>query len=202
MAPQTERGFRKLRITQTVLSLLVLALAAALKVVVILYLQGKNDQLERAKVSNAALQLQNQILIQRISERDIVHGGNLYYFSCGKLPWDAAEQYCVSRGSHLASVTSEEEQNFLYKKANGTYYWIGLSNQNDSDWQWTDGTPYDEAKSKEFWAIGKPSSDNTNNNCVHFWANTQKSWNNFLCIFSCQFICKWSCESSGMCQNI
>ncbi|XP_020856728.1 C-type lectin domain family 4 member K-like isoform X2 [Phascolarctos cinereus] len=150
MVPQTEKAFRKLRIVQAALALLAIALAAALKVVVILYLQGKNGQLERAKVSNAALKQQNQILVQRISERSIIHGGNRYYFSCGKMSWNDAEQYCVLKGSHLVSVTSVEQQKFLYEKANGTYYWIGLSNQNALGWQWTDGTPYDEAQSTEF----------------------------------------------------
>ncbi|XP_068922868.1 C-type lectin domain family 4 member K-like [Petaurus breviceps papuanus] len=202
MVPQTEKDFRKLTLIQVALAIMVFALAAALKVMVILYVQGKSDQLERAKVSNAALKQQHQILVQRISERRIFHGGNLYYFSCGKMSWNDAEQYCVSNGSHLTSVTSMEEQEFLYKKANGTYYWIGLSNQNISGWQWTDGTPYDEAQNKDFWADGKPSNEKGNHNCAHFWAKTQKSWNNYICVFSFKFICKWKCESSGMCQNI
>ncbi|XP_072487052.1 C-type lectin domain family 4 member K-like isoform X2 [Notamacropus eugenii] len=157
MIPLTEKDFRKLRIVQTALTLVVLALATALKVVIILYLQGKNEQLERAKVSNAALKQQNQILVQRISERDNVHGGNLYYFSCGKRSWNDAEQYCMSRSSHLTSVISMEEQDFLYTKANGTYYWIGLSNQNALGWRWTDGTPYDEAQSKNLSVNGTVS---------------------------------------------
>ncbi|XP_020856727.1 C-type lectin domain family 4 member K-like isoform X1 [Phascolarctos cinereus] len=202
MVPQTEKAFRKLRIVQAALALLAIALAAALKVVVILYLQGKNGQLERAKVSNAALKQQNQILVQRISERSIIHGGNRYYFSCGKMSWNDAEQYCVLKGSHLVSVTSVEQQKFLYEKANGTYYWIGLSNQNALGWQWTDGTPYDEAQSTEFWANEKPSNEKEDYNCAHFWAKTQKSWNNYICTFSCRFICKWNCESSRLCPNI
>ncbi|XP_074051621.1 C-type lectin domain family 4 member F-like isoform X2 [Macrotis lagotis] len=149
MAPQTKKAFRKLCIIQAVLTLSVLTLAAALKVVVILYLLGKNDQLERAKVANEALKLQNQILHQRISERNIVHGGHLYYFSCCKMSWNDAENYCMLQSSHLTSVTSVEEQEFLYTKARGTYYWIGLSNQTTIGWRWTDGTPYDEVQSKE-----------------------------------------------------
>lgn len=36
--------------------------------------------------------------------------GNLYYFSEDKKSWHQAEQFCVSQGTHLASVTSGEEQ--------------------------------------------------------------------------------------------
>lgn len=34
----------------------------------------------------------------------------MYYFSYVKKSWHEAEQFCVSQGAHLASVTSEEEQ--------------------------------------------------------------------------------------------
>ncbi|XP_044516344.1 C-type lectin domain family 4 member K-like isoform X2 [Gracilinanus agilis] len=105
------------------------------------------------------------------------------------MSWKDSEQYCVSKGSHLTSVTSVEEQEFLYRRANGTYYWIGLNNQNAVGWQWIDGTPYDEAKTKEFWANGKPSNEKENENCAHFWAKTRQSWNNYLCMFSLKFIC-------------
>lgn len=38
------------------------------------------------------------------------YSGNMYYFSSAKKTWQEAEQFCVSHGAHLASVTSEEEQ--------------------------------------------------------------------------------------------
>ncbi|XP_078005233.1 C-type lectin domain family 4 member K-like [Phascolarctos cinereus] len=144
----SSKAFRKLRIVQAALALLVLALAAALKVVVILYLQGKNEQLEKAKICNAALKHQNQILVQRISERSIIHGGNLYYFSCGNMSWNDAERYCESRGSHLTSVTSVEEQEFIYQKGADATFWIGLNNQKSSTWIWADGSPFNETQSK------------------------------------------------------
>uniref|UniRef100_A0A5F8H1J4 C-type lectin domain family 4 member K-like n=1 Tax=Monodelphis domestica TaxID=13616 RepID=A0A5F8H1J4_MONDO len=201
MAPRAEKDIRKLKIIQAVLTILVLVLAVVLKVVIFLHLQGGNDQLERAKVSNKALKLQNEILSQRISEATIIHGGNLYYFSCGEMSWKDSEQYCVSRESHLTSVTSAEEQDFLYRIANGTYYWIGLKKQNAAGWQWVDGTPYEEAKIKEFWANGKPSNEKEDKDCAHFWAKTRQSWNNYLCTFPFKFICKWNCQSSKMCEG-
>lgn len=38
------------------------------------------------------------------------HGGNLYFFSQEKKPWDEAERFCVSQDSHLTSVSSQVEQ--------------------------------------------------------------------------------------------
>lgn len=36
--------------------------------------------------------------------------GKFYYFSRDKKSWHEAENFCVSQGAHLASVTSQEEQ--------------------------------------------------------------------------------------------
>ncbi|XP_043838393.1 C-type lectin domain family 4 member K-like [Dromiciops gliroides] len=220
MLSKSEKIFRKLRIIQASLSVLVLALAAALKVVVILCtgrrswektllgtflspckdLQEKNDQVERAKVLNEALKQQNRILVQRVSEAEIVHGGNLYYFSCDKISWDDANQYCVSRGSNLTSITSVEEQEFIYEKGADVTFWIGLNNKEGSKWTWIDGKPFDEVQSKRFWAPGKPN--NREHNCVTFWTISTKSWRDENCLGHFKFICKRNCESSRLCNGI
>lgn len=49
-------------------------------------------------------------LLQLITEGWKVYRKNLYYFSNIKKSWHMAEQFCVSHGAHLASVTSAEEQ--------------------------------------------------------------------------------------------
>lgn len=49
-------------------------------------------------------------LLQLVLQGWVVHDSNLYYFSKVKKSWHEAEQFCVSQGAHLASVTSEEEQ--------------------------------------------------------------------------------------------
>lgn len=49
-------------------------------------------------------------LLQLILQGWKSYSGSLYYFSLAKKTWEEAEQFCVSQGAHLASVTSEEEQ--------------------------------------------------------------------------------------------
>ncbi|XP_072486679.1 C-type lectin domain family 4 member K-like [Notamacropus eugenii] len=200
MLPKNEKAFRKLTIIQATLSLLVLALAAALKVVVILYIQGKNEKLEQAKVSNAALKQQNQILVQRISESRDVHGRNVYYFSCGNMSWNDAEQYCVSRGSHLTSVTSMEEQEFIYQKGADATFWIGLNNQKSSKWIWTDGSPFNETQSKMFWVPGQPNNREQTEHCATSWTINHRSWKAKNCQMHFKFICKRKCGSSRSCS--
>ncbi|XP_060538275.1 C-type lectin domain family 4 member K-like isoform X2 [Pantherophis guttatus] len=67
-------------------------------------------------------------------------GMNLYYISKGKKTWYDAENFCVSRESHLASILSDEEQNYLNTQLSEPS-WIGLSTANKGDnWEWSDGS--------------------------------------------------------------
>ncbi|XP_075787231.1 C-type lectin domain family 4 member K-like isoform X2 [Pelodiscus sinensis] len=71
------------------------------------------------------------------------HGGNLYYFSQEEKSWFEAQQFCVSQGSHLTSISSQGEQEFLSKGTDGKRYWIGLTDQGtEGHWRWVDGSEY------------------------------------------------------------
>ncbi|XP_074848183.1 C-type lectin domain family 4 member K-like [Carettochelys insculpta] len=71
------------------------------------------------------------------------HGGNLYYFSQEGKSWDEAEQFCVSQGSHLTSISSQGEQEFLSNGSKREDCWIGLTDQGtEGRWRWVDGTEY------------------------------------------------------------
>lgn len=55
--------------------------------------------------------------------------GHFYFFSRDKKSWHEAENFCVSRGAHLASVTSQEEQvraEGLGRAESGV--WLGAQN--------------------------------------------------------------------------
>ncbi|XP_051830214.1 C-type lectin domain family 4 member K-like [Antechinus flavipes] len=201
-------------IIYTTLALLLLILVASLAAVTYLYLQMKTinttsethrwkADAEKANASLVALRNQNKILKQKLSEIYTVHKGHLYYFSCDVKPWDAAEETCVSKGSHLTSVTSVDEQEFLYNKANGVHFWNGLNRKEDQKtFRWSDGTSFDESKTQGFWRDGEPNNNNGNEHCVHFLGKELKSWNDLNCGSSLRFICKWNCESSGACQGL
>ncbi|XP_068924015.1 C-type lectin domain family 4 member K-like isoform X2 [Petaurus breviceps papuanus] len=163
-------------------------------------LQGKNEQLEKAKVSNATLKQQNQTICHSIKRHSVFHGGNLYYFSCGSMSWNDAEKSCVSRGSHLTSVTSLDEQEFIYKKDANATFWIGLTNQKSSNWIWTDGSPFNETQSKMFWAPGQPNNWEHNEHCVVSWTVNHKSWMDKDCQKHFKFICKRKCQSPRLCS--
>ncbi|KHJ93041.1 lectin C-type domain protein [Oesophagostomum dentatum] len=108
---------------------------------------------------------------------------NYYYkYMTGPLDFWEAEGVCLRLGGHLASIHSEEENNFVYdliSKDRITSHWIdelayiGLwrdphrhSNENycgyHSTWKWTDGTDVDYVK----WKDTMPDNHLNNEYCV------------------------------------
>lgn len=70
-----------------------------------------------------------------------------YKFVAKGAHWYAAEWRCVSLGGHLTSVSSALASSFLKEEVPSCCsgnYWIGGSNDDqDSTWEWSDGTPFD-----------------------------------------------------------
>lgn len=70
------------------------------------------------------------------------------------LPWSGAEDACRLMGSdtHLASLTSLEQQHAVTHLAEGSSTWIGLNDQAEAHVSaWTDGEPVDYT----FWTAGQ-----------------------------------------------
>ena len=52
-----------------------------------------------------------------------------------------AEDFCVSRGGHLASIGSQEDLDEIAEVAGGEFVWLGGTRVRD-DWHWVDGRPW------------------------------------------------------------
>ena len=82
-----------------------------------------------------------------------VRGGSLYTIVDGP-SWIKAEANSVALGGHLASIASQEEQDYVYNNLN-TYGFIGLTDQDvEGAWKWSDGTPYAYSN----WSPGNPDN--------------------------------------------
>ena len=56
------------------------------------------------------------------------------------LSWSDSEKECASQGGHLASVTSQREQDHIAQLADGDEVWLGGRRKSRADpWQWSDG---------------------------------------------------------------
>nr|XP_042701943.1 C-type lectin domain family 4 member F-like [Chrysemys picta bellii] len=123
------------------------------------------------------------------------YGGNFYYFSQEKKSWDEAERLCVSQDSHLTSVSSQAEQEFLSNETQGKGRWIGLTNRGtEGSWRWVDGTEYRADASRGFWAPNVPN----NYDCVHTEPSKRNLWNDNKCTRHFRWICKQAHGPAGL----
>nr|CDJ81789.1 C-type lectin domain containing protein [Haemonchus contortus] len=87
--------------------------------------------------------------------------------------FEEAEAVCVAEGGHLASIHSQEENEFIYSitdpheesKSYDDLLWIGLRQKNwpkDKKWTWTDGTLLDFIN----WGAREPNNLNNAEHCV------------------------------------
>uniref|UniRef100_A0A914E1U8 C-type lectin domain-containing protein n=1 Tax=Acrobeloides nanus TaxID=290746 RepID=A0A914E1U8_9BILA len=73
-----------------------------------------------------------------------------YYMVNRATSWHEASNDCINRGTHLASIHSSEENQFLIELSQlgrpvsswSHFVWIGLTRRN-GEFQWSDGTPVD-----------------------------------------------------------
>ncbi|XP_051247108.1 C-type lectin domain family 6 member A-like isoform X2 [Dicentrarchus labrax] len=76
-------------------------------------------------------------------------GEKCFLFSQDRADWMSSQYRCMALGGAVATVRTEEEQVFLWKKAQslsqGDSYWLGLrSGGSDGSWQWSDGSPVEK----------------------------------------------------------
>ncbi|XP_036608954.1 C-type lectin domain family 4 member K-like [Trichosurus vulpecula] len=152
------------------------------------------DLLETVNASYMAVRDEYRTILTLLSKGWKFYNGNLYYFSQKSTSWNEAEKFCVSWGSHLTSVASEEEQEFLIRRAKGMPYWIGLTSLGtQGSWHWVDGTPY-KTDSRRFWMGGQPQPWNVRGKCVEMRVKALKSWKDRDCQAHLQGLCKKALE--------
>uniref|UniRef100_UPI0037E83B32 C-type lectin domain family 4 member C-like n=1 Tax=Semicossyphus pulcher TaxID=241346 RepID=UPI0037E83B32 len=86
-------------------------------------------------------------------------GQKCFLFSEDRADWISSQYRCMTLGGAVATVRTEEEQVFLWRKAQslsqGDSYWLGLRNGGgggggDGGWRWSDGSLLE--KGTQFWA--------------------------------------------------
>ncbi|XP_062838169.1 CD209 antigen-like protein C isoform X1 [Anolis carolinensis] len=126
-------------------------------------------------------------------------GRNLYYISKGRKTWYDAENFCVSRHAHLASILSEEEQNYINSQLNRST-WIGLSDEEEEGvWEWTDGS----SLTIQYWssshAIISRISGSEEKDCTSMEpSHSRSSWQEANCHDLKQWVCKESLRVEGL----
>ncbi|XP_034742579.1 macrophage mannose receptor 1b isoform X3 [Etheostoma cragini] len=94
----------------------------------------------------------------------LVWRGNQYFVNTDSLSMEDARHFCQQRHGDLVSVTSKDENLFLWKQVSRSYgsYYLGLSVDLDGSFWWMDGSPVALQK----WDENQPNSDAFDENCV------------------------------------
>ncbi|XP_053575546.1 C-type lectin domain family 10 member A-like, partial [Bombina bombina] len=113
-----------------------------------------------------------------------------YYLSKDTKSWPSAKKFCESKSSHLVTINTREEQNYLQGLKPGEFVWIGLTDV-DGHWKWVDGTNYETAL--KYWKEGQPDEYfghglGGGEDCAHLLHNGE--WNDEHCSRPYFYICE------------
>lgn len=112
--------------------------------------------------------------------------------------WEEAQEYCESQGGYLATITSQEENEFVYSylRSNFDYEsaYFGFTDRNEEGtWIWANG----EKSSYTNWHPGEPNSENPNEDyAMYYFKYSDGTWNdgdfgNRTVNSGRVFICEW-----------
>ncbi|XP_069098483.1 lectin-like [Pleurodeles waltl] len=124
------------------------------------------------------------------------HFNSYYKYIPNAMRWIDAEFYCqkLYPSAHLASIHSEDENDFLkkitFKKTNSyPLIWVGGSDcYKDRSFVWTDGSSWDYQN----WRHGEPNNNGGREACLNFNFATAGLWNDEYCEKMFPFLCKYT----------
>jgi len=122
----------------------------------------------------------------------VVFNQNCYKFVDTAKTWNEAEAVCQSQiwkgKGHLASIHSEEENNFVSSLSTERFWLGGNDLQKDGVWTWSDGS----AITYNNWYPDNPSNTGGNEHCMEIYSPSEKKWNDNNCANKFKFVCKFT----------
>lgn len=136
---------------------------------------------------------------QQIPETAVKYNGHYYqYYPMISNSWKEAVDYCHSLGGYLATISSQEENDFLYgyiESLDITSAYFGLTDKDvEGTWIWENG----ETSTYRNWHSGEPNGQNSNEDYAMFYYKfSDGTWNDGdfsqskTVKGSVGFICEW-----------
>lgn len=164
-----------------------IAIAALIVMTIIILMENFNGSVDLVSMSKAAP-----------IKWPVDYGGNGHYYLpiATKYPisWSDANSVANLLGGHLATITSVEENDFVFSLIDDEIYWypsvnlrgpwiggyqIDGSFEPDGGWAWVTGEPFDYTN----WDLGQPSNyQGSNENRIHFGNKRTRvpTWNDVI----------------------
>ncbi len=132
----------------------------------------------------------------------LIFNGHYYWYSKNtKLSWEGARTYCENLGGHLATITSQEEQDAIYSYissyASDEDIWIGINDiDNEGDWSswitgeevtytnWGTNEPDDAYGGQDYGVICNGSRSGSS------YSISAGQWDD-VSLSSARFLCEW-----------
>ena len=165
-----------------------------------------------------ALALLPAIPAMAADSQKVNYDGHQYQIVETGMSWTDAEAYCENLGGHLATITSQGEQDFikgLIEQGTKNYYWLGGYCEADRVFQWITDEPMDFTA----WATGEPNNYQGKQDKIMMYrlpnpsnsGSSQYLWDDirdegtvdgepFFSETSFGFICEWENIASGWAQ--
>ena len=167
-----------------------------------LMLKEKEEEEEPSKFWESMLDITKIVDYEEaLQNARVTFGGHTYtLFDSVVSTWEDAKVYCESLGGHLATITSAEEDVFLYtylRNCGKTAAFFGLNDlRTEGVWEWVTGEPVVYTN----WSAGEPNNDGPGEEdvCSYSYLNDGK-WNdsifdNDMFVNSDDFLCEWDYE--------
>lgn len=118
--------------------------------------------------------------------------GSKYEIVVKDISWEDAKKECEEKGGHLATITSQREQDYIATlNPNCGRYWIGGYRDEEFKWMWVTGEEWEYTN----WNTGEPNNSGAvkpNETKITLWSGNR--WNdlneNNLSEQS-GYICEW-----------
>jgi len=147
------------------------------------------------------------ILVALVANKSKADSSVVYYAGTGHYyqridttkSWESASSYCSALGGYLATVSSYNENQFIYSQLQltGKSVWLGGTDQSiEGIWKWVNDEPW----SYTYWANGEPNNQN-NEDCLMYYYNSNAQWNDNPCGYNYVFICEWNQEPKNPCTQ-
>jgi hypothetical protein len=108
--------------------------------------------------------------------------------------WVNAKGACASQGGHLATLTSAEEDSWLWNNlgVSGQDIWLGGTDEvTEGVWQWITGEPWSYTN----WGPGEPDNGAIGQNDLIYWSAYPSQWGDYGAPTQADdaipYICEW-----------